>query len=64
MTEEEFAGSPMMCQNDDEERWTLIGITNWRIACSKNGTERPRMYDKIASNVNWIRESITSTDTT
>ncbi|XP_018562305.1 atrial natriuretic peptide-converting enzyme [Anoplophora glabripennis] len=61
--EEEFAGSSMMCQ-EKSGKWTLVGITNWRIACSKKGTERPRMYDKIASNVNWIRESITSTDTT
>ncbi|KAJ8918592.1 hypothetical protein NQ315_013097 [Exocentrus adspersus] len=61
--EEEFAGSPMMCQDSTEGKWTLIGITNWRIACSKKGTERPRMYDKIASNVDWIRESITSSET-
>nr|XP_023018863.1 atrial natriuretic peptide-converting enzyme [Leptinotarsa decemlineata] len=61
--EEEFAGSPMMCQNGENEKWTLVGITNWRIACAKNGLERPRMYDKISSNVNWIRESISSIDT-
>ncbi|CAH1156249.1 unnamed protein product [Phaedon cochleariae] len=61
--EEEFAGSPMNCQSLDDGRWTLVGITNWRIACAKNGLERPRMYDKIYSNVNWIQESIKSGDT-
>ncbi|KAJ8984937.1 hypothetical protein NQ317_012187 [Molorchus minor] len=62
--EEEFAGSPMICQDDEEDNWTLIGITNWRIACSKKGLERPRMYDKVASNINWIRDSIISSLTT
>nr|CAI5828671.1 unnamed protein product [Callosobruchus analis] len=60
--EEEFAGSPMICQNKEEDKWTLVGITNWRIACSKNGQERPRVYDKISSNINWIRDSIMNDD--
>lgn len=54
----------MVCQYGDEVRWTLLGITNWRIACAKNGLERPRMYDKISSNINWIRESITAGEAT
>lgn len=62
--EEEFAGSPMICQSpENNNKWTLVGITNWRIACGKSGLERPRLYDKISSNVNWIRDSISSGDT-
>nr|CAD7464174.1 unnamed protein product [Timema tahoe] len=57
--EEELAGSPMVCLQSDNRTWTLVGISNWRIACSKLGTERPRMYDKISSNIEWIH-SITS----
>lgn len=54
--EEEFAGSPLVCQYG--EKWFLTGITNWRIACTKSGLERPRAYDKISSNLKWIQESI------
>lgn len=56
--EEEFAGSPMMCLLSDEKRWALVGVSSWRIACSHSGTERPRMYDRIESNVSWIRDII------
>lgn len=63
--EEEFAGSPMMCSSPNVTvggKWHLIGIANWRIACTKNnnGLLRPRMYDKISSNINWILETINS----
>lgn len=53
----------MICQADEDEKWVLMGITNWRIACTKSGLERPRMYDKIASNADWIKESIASGET-
>lgn len=56
--EEELAGSPMLCLNSDRNKWTLTGITNWRIACAKNGTQRPRLYDKTASNIDWIHSTI------
>lgn len=62
--EEEFAGSSMVCKMPNSEGWVLIGVTNWRIACAKNGMERPRMYDKISPNVDWIRETITSSNNT
>ncbi|XP_072393053.1 atrial natriuretic peptide-converting enzyme-like isoform X2 [Diabrotica undecimpunctata] len=58
--EEEFAGTPMICQYKKDERWFLTGITNWRIACAKNGSERPRLYDKISSNVKWIKDTISN----
>lgn len=59
-TEEEFAGSPILCLLSDEKRWALIGVSSWRMGCTHSGTERPRMYDKIESNVSWIREIINS----
>lgn len=59
-TEEEFAGTPMLCLLSDNSRWSIVGVSSWRIACSHSGTERPRMYDKIESNVSWIREIINS----
>lgn len=59
-SEEEFAGSPMMCLLSDEKRWALVGVSSWRIACTHSGTERPRMYDRIESNISWIREIINS----
>ncbi|KAL1498247.1 hypothetical protein ABEB36_009077 [Hypothenemus hampei] len=62
--EEEFAGSSMVCKSPISDQWTLIGVTNWRIACTKTGMERPRMYDKIASNIEWIRETIANLNTT
>lgn len=57
-TEEEFAGSPVMCLMPDSHRWALVGIASWRIACAPTGIERPRMYDKIAPNSAWIRRTI------
>lgn len=59
-TEEEFAGSPVMCLMSDSHRWALVGIASWRIACAPTGIERPRMYDKIAPNAAWIRRTINS----
>ncbi|KAK9878122.1 hypothetical protein WA026_021139 [Henosepilachna vigintioctopunctata] len=56
--EEEYAGSPVMCVNPETSTWSIVGITNWRIACAKEGMVRPRMYDKISSNINWIHETL------
>uniref|UniRef100_A0A2S2QD06 Atrial natriuretic peptide-converting enzyme n=1 Tax=Sipha flava TaxID=143950 RepID=A0A2S2QD06_9HEMI len=53
-TEEEFAGSPMMCLSATKKSWVLVGVTNWRIACSADGMMRPRLYDKVKSNHKWI----------
>ncbi|XP_049952407.1 atrial natriuretic peptide-converting enzyme [Schistocerca serialis cubense] len=52
--EEEVAGSPMVCLSSDSKRWILMGLSNWRIACAASGMERPRLYDKITSNIDWI----------
>ncbi|XP_075220339.1 atrial natriuretic peptide-converting enzyme [Lycorma delicatula] len=57
-SEEEVAGSPMVCLQEETQRWTLVGITNWRIACSKSGSQRPRLYDKTESNIDWIRTTV------
>lgn len=59
-TEEEFAGSPVMCILPDSLRWALIGVASWRIACAPTGIERPRMYDKITPNSAWIRQTISA----
>ncbi|XP_055622880.1 uncharacterized protein LOC129766374 isoform X2 [Toxorhynchites rutilus septentrionalis] len=60
-SEEEFAGSPVVCLLPTERKWALVGVASWRIACAPNGVERPRMYDKITSNTQWIRETIAAT---
>lgn len=60
-TEEEFAGSPVMCILPNSNKWALVGVAPWRIACAANGVERPRMYDKITPNSAWIRKTINST---
>lgn len=60
-TEEEYAGSPVMCQLQNSNRWALVGVASWRIACQPNGIERPRMYDKITPNSAWIRHTINAT---
>lgn len=59
-TEEEFAGSPVICMLPQGNRWALVGIASWRIACAQSGLERPRMYDKITSNTAWIRDTMQS----
>lgn len=60
-TEEEFAGSPLICMLPHTKRWIVVGVTSWRIACGHpSGVERPRMYDKIESNIVWIKETIYS----
>uniref|UniRef100_A0A336LL32 CSON010371 protein n=1 Tax=Culicoides sonorensis TaxID=179676 RepID=A0A336LL32_CULSO len=59
-SEEEFAGSSIMCLLPDNKRWAIVGVAPWRIACAPNGDERPRMYDKISSNSAWIRSVINS----
>lgn len=60
-TEEEYAGSPVMCLLPNSNRWALVGVASWRIACQPNGIERPRMYDKITPNSAWIRHTINAT---
>ncbi|XP_053678140.1 uncharacterized protein LOC128728538 [Anopheles nili] len=62
-SEEEFAGSPVVCLLPSDRRWALVGISSWRIACAPNGIERPRMYDKITPNTPWIRDTISATVT-
>ncbi|XP_038215326.1 atrial natriuretic peptide-converting enzyme [Zerene cesonia] len=58
--EEEYAGSSMMCFDDISKRWSLIGVSAWRIACSKIGLGRPRIYDSVTSHVDWIRKTISN----
>ncbi|KAL5275442.1 hypothetical protein ACFFRR_001360 [Megaselia abdita] len=59
-TQEEFSGAPVQCLLPGTNQWALVGVSSWRIACGSSGVERPRMYDKIASNTAWIRETIAS----
>lgn len=59
-SEEEYAGSSIVCMLPDTKRWALVGVASWRIACAPTGVERPRMYDKISSNAEWIRSIITA----
>ncbi|KAL0893812.1 hypothetical protein ABMA27_013941 [Loxostege sticticalis] len=56
--EEEYAGSSMMCFDEKSKHWSLIGVSGWRIACSKIGLGRPRIYDSIASHLDWIKQTI------
>lgn len=58
-SEEEFAGSPVMCTlPNGSNQWAIVAIASWRIVCAQSGIERPRMYDKITSNTAWIRDTI------
>ncbi|XP_030378692.1 uncharacterized protein LOC115627212 [Scaptodrosophila lebanonensis] len=57
-TQEEYSGAPVQCLIPGTNQWALIGVSSWRIACGPTGVERPRMYDKIASNAAWIRETV------
>ncbi|XP_065365129.1 uncharacterized protein LOC135958180 [Calliphora vicina] len=59
-TQEEYAGAPVQCLITGTNQWALVGVSSWRIACAASGVERPRMYDKITSNVAWIRETVNS----
>ncbi|XP_011309564.1 atrial natriuretic peptide-converting enzyme [Fopius arisanus] len=56
--EEELAGSSMLCLLADGKRWALTGVSSWRIACSKTGHERPRLYDNVSPNIAWIKSTI------
>ncbi|XP_065203065.1 atrial natriuretic peptide-converting enzyme-like [Planococcus citri] len=56
--EEEMAGSAMICLTSKQNRWILVGVSSWRISCTPIGMQRPRLYDKITSNVNWIQSVI------
>lgn len=58
--QEEYSGAPVQCLIPGTNQWALIGVSSWRIACGPTGVERPRMYDKIASNAAWIRETISA----
>ncbi|KAM8721514.1 hypothetical protein ACLKA7_007402 [Drosophila subpalustris] len=55
---EEYSGAPVQCLIPGTNQWALIGVSSWRIACGPTGVERPRMYDKIASNADWIRDTV------
>lgn len=58
LQQEEYSGAPVQCLIPGTNQWALIGVSSWRIACGPTGVERPRMYDKIASNADWIRETV------
>ncbi|CAG9783675.1 unnamed protein product [Diatraea saccharalis] len=56
--EEEYAGSSMMCFDQKTKHWLLVGVSGWRIACTKIGLGRPRIYDAISSQIDWIKQTI------
>ncbi|XP_011548468.3 atrial natriuretic peptide-converting enzyme [Plutella xylostella] len=58
--EEEYAGSSMMCFDEKTKHWSLVGVSGWRIACTKIGLGRPRIYDSVSSHVDWIRRTISN----
>ncbi|KAG6449549.1 hypothetical protein O3G_MSEX006112 [Manduca sexta] len=58
--EEEYAGSSMMCFDSENKRWSLDGVSGWRIACTKIGLGRPRIYDSVNSHVDWVRRTISN----
>ncbi|CAK1552115.1 unnamed protein product [Leptosia nina] len=58
--EEEYAGSSMMCFDPISKHWSLLGVSGWRIACSKIGLGRPRIYDSVTSHVDWIQKTISN----
>lgn len=60
--EEEYAGSSMMCFDEMTKKWSLAGVGGWRIACTKIGQGRPRMYDSVSSHLDWIRRTIAEKD--
>ncbi|KAJ1532192.1 hypothetical protein ONE63_000813 [Megalurothrips usitatus] len=56
---EELAGGPLVCQSGPGRSWALAGVGNWRVACTKTpSAERPRVYDKVSSNLEWIRRTL------
>ncbi|GBP59203.1 Atrial natriuretic peptide-converting enzyme [Eumeta japonica] len=55
---EEYAGSSMVCFDERSKRWSLAGVSGWRIACSKIGLGRPRIYDSVASHLDWVRRTV------
>lgn len=48
----------MMCFDDKTKRWSIMGVSAWRIACAKIGLGRPRIYDPVTSHVDWIRRTV------
>lgn len=60
LQEEEYAGSFMMCVDEHAKHWSLVGVSGWRIACTKIGLGRPRIYDSVTSHVDWIRRTISN----
>ncbi|XP_050672750.1 atrial natriuretic peptide-converting enzyme-like [Leptidea sinapis] len=58
--EEEYAGSSMMCFDGVSKHWSLVGVSGWRIACTKIGLGRPRIYDDVTSHVDWILKTISN----
>lgn len=56
-----MAGSAMICLTSKQNRWILVGVSGWRISCTPIGMQRPRLYDKVISNVNWIQSVVQET---
>ncbi|XP_042863826.1 phenoloxidase-activating factor 2-like isoform X2 [Penaeus japonicus] len=49
-------GSPLVCRNDNDNSWTVVGLVAWGLGCAQR--EVPGVYVNVASYVNFIRQFV------
>lgn len=49
-------GSPLVCQNDSNKSWTVVGLVAWGLGCAQR--EVPGVYVNVASYANFIRQNV------
>nr|CAG4638255.1 EOG090X019S [Cyclestheria hislopi] len=56
---DEFAGSPLLCQEKAGEAWSLVGVSSEHRHCDTPPTHQEvRLYDGIINNADWIVHTV------
>ena len=54
---EMMAGHGLMCQQETQGVWQLVGVAAWRRGCGNVG-QRPRLYEMVNLTSSWVENVI------
>jgi hypothetical protein len=60
MQNDEFAGSPLLCQLNDGGSWSLVGVSNENRHCDRSFDDpsQSRIYLGVSSISDWVMQTV------